>query len=120
MGGLGNAYWWKGEAEKAIAIAENLATPFSLQQAVFRRHLLSGNRAEAAQTIENWPSQLQPQVRAGFYAMLGDKDQAIELLEDGLDEGYASVMWANAWNQFDPLRSDPRFQALMQRMNLEP
>jgi hypothetical protein len=88
--------------------------------AVFYRHLLSGNRDEAVQTIENWGSPLQPQGKAGFYAMLGDRDRAIELLENALDEGYASVIWANVYPQFDPLRDDPRFQDLLRRMNLEP
>jgi len=116
------AYWYKGEHEKAIAQGDNApaSSPFNLQMAVFFRHLLSGNRAEAVRTIENWSSSLQPQNEARFYAILGDKDRAIELLENGLDEGYPGVMWGNAWTAFDPLRSDPRFQALMQRMNLEP
>ncbi len=52
--------------------------------------------------------------------MLGDKDRAIELLNNALDEGYSSVRHANVWPQFDPLRSDPRFQDLLRRMNLEP
>jgi len=113
------AYWFKGEHEKAIAQAEKAAF-FNPQYAVFLRHVLSGNRAEAVRTIENWGSPLQPQERAGFYTILGDKDRAIELLENALDEGYSSVMFANIWPQFDPLRDDPRFQDLLRRMNLEP
>ena len=45
--------------------------------------------------------------------MLGDKDRALELLNNALDQGYASVMWANVWPQFDPLRDDPRFHDLL-------
>ena len=63
---------------------------------------------------------MQPHSEAGLYVMLGDEDRAIELLETALDEGYASVMWANAYPEFDPLRDDPRFQDLLRRMNLEP
>ena len=117
---LMSAYWNKGEHEKAIAQAENAPTPYNLQLAVLFRHLLSGNRAEAVRAIENWGSRLQPQVKASYYALLGDKDRAIELLENGLDEGYPGVMWANAWLSFEPLRDDPRFQDLLLRMNLEP
>ena len=120
-GGLAQVYWWKGEHEQAIAQDEQIGEPGNLQRAVFLRHLLSGNRAEAARTIENWPPpELQPQIKAGFYVMLGDKDRAIELLEKGLSDGYASVQWANVWNQFDPLRDDPRFVDLLRRMNLAP
>jgi len=115
------AYWGKGEHEKAVAQAEEAAS-LGLQSdlPVFLRHVLSGNRVEAAKTIENWSSRLQPQVKAGYYVMLGDKDRAIELLNNALDEGYASVLWANVWPYFDPLRDDPRFQDLLRRMNLEP
>ena len=65
-------------------------------------------------------SRLEPEMKAGLYVMLGDKDRAIELLENGLDQGYSSVRWANVWPQFDPLRDDPRFQDLLRRMNFEP
>ncbi len=121
-GALMFAYWYKGEHEKAIAQGGNAPapSPFNLQSAVFFRHLLSGNRAEAVRTLENWGSPLQPQVETRLYAILGDKDRAIELLENGLDEGYPGVMWGNAWTAFEPLRSDPRFQDLLRRMNLEP
>ncbi|MCZ6878475.1 MAG: protein kinase, partial [Acidobacteria bacterium] len=115
------AYWGKGEREKALEYAEKFASlSGSLQLPVFFRHVLSGNRVEAARTIENWGSPLQPQRKAELYLMIGDKDRAIELLENALDEGYASVFWANVWPYFDTLRDDPRFQDLLRRMNLEP
>jgi len=115
------AYWGKGEREKALEYAEKFASlGGSLQLPVFFRHVLSGNRVEAARTIENWGAPLQPQRKAELYLMLGDKDRAIELLTNALDEGYASVMWANTWPYFDTLRDDPRFQDLLRRMNLEP
>jgi TolB-like protein/Tfp pilus assembly protein PilF len=109
---LVRAYWFKGEHEEAIAQAAE-------SEAVFLGHLLSGNREEAIRTLENWTGQAV-QVTAARYALLGDKDRAIELLENGLDEGYAGVQWANVWLEFDPLRDDPRFQDLLRRMNLEP
>jgi len=115
------SYWFKGEHEQAIEQAERAASlGIQPQMPVFLRHLLSGNREEAVRTIENWGSALQPQIRAGLYAMLGDKDLAIELLEKGLEEDYASIMFANVWPEFDPLRDDPRFQDLLRRMNLGP
>jgi tetratricopeptide (TPR) repeat protein len=118
---LVRSYWFKGEHEEAIEQAERAASlGVQPQRPVFLRHLLAGNREEAVRTIENWDSPLQPHTRAGMYAMLGDKDRAIELLEKGLEEGYTGVMWANVHPEFEPLRSDPRFQDLLRRMNLEP
>ena len=117
---LAFAYWYKGEHEKAIAQAEKAASLGYIgpQLAVFLRYLLSGTRVEAAKTIENWGSRLQPQMKAGLYAMLGDEDRTLELLNNALDQGFSSVQWANIYPQFDPLRDDPRFQDLLRRMNL--
>jgi tetratricopeptide (TPR) repeat protein len=109
---LVRAYWVKGEHEEAIAQAAE-------SEALFLGHLLSGNREEAIRTLENWTGQT-PQSRMARYAIAGEKDRAIELLENALDEGYPGVVYANAWPEFDPLRDDPRFHDLLRRMNLEP
>ncbi len=117
---LVRAYWFKGQHEEAIAAAEKSASlGLNRPDPVFLGHVLSGNREEAIRTLENWTG-LAPQGKAARYAILGDKDRAIELLENGLDEGYAGVVWANVWLEFDSLRDDPRFQDLLLRMNLEP
>jgi len=62
----------------------------------------------------------QPRVRAVYYALLGDNKRVIELLNEGIEDGYLGVFWANVWPEFDPLRDDPRFTDLLRRMNLEP
>jgi len=116
---LVRAYWFGGQREDAIAAAERGASLGINQPAVFFGHVVSGNREEAIRTLENWTGQ-PPQVKAARYAILGDKDRTLELLENALDEGYSGVIWANVWPEFDPLRDDPRFQDLLRRMNLLP
>ena len=51
------------------------------------------------------------------YASLGDKDQAFECLEKAYEERNAWLVALRVDPMFDPLRSDPRFQDLVRRMN---
>ena len=48
---------------------------------------------------------------------LGDHDQAISWLEQGAEERDGLMAHLNALFVFDSLRADPRFQALLRRMN---
>jgi len=119
---LSLAYWWKGMHEEAIEWAEkrtpvlsNSHDPFP----VFLRQLATDNRADAMRTIEDW-KRLTPHWRAYYYAWLGEKDLAIEWLTKAIDERYHGVAFTNVNPTYDPLRSDPRFQELLRRMNLAP
>jgi tetratricopeptide (TPR) repeat protein len=53
-------------------------------------------------------------------SLTGRTEEALELLEKALDNGLANPIWAFAIPNFDPIRTDPRFQALQrQRLRLE-
>jgi hypothetical protein len=49
---------------------------------------------------------------------LGDHERAIDLLERAFDERAGSIYGIKGSFLFAPLRSHPRFQALLARMNL--
>jgi adenylate cyclase len=49
---------------------------------------------------------------ACFYAQIGELDKALEYLEHSI----TSRSWAESDPELEPLRSDPRFQALMERL----
>ena len=56
---------------------------------------------------------------ATVYAGLGDKDKAFEFLEKAHQERSPDLPYfLRADLRMDSLRSDPRFQDLMRRMNL--
>jgi TolB-like protein len=57
---------------------------------------------------------------AEIHAALGEKDLAFEELEKAYQEREADLTSLKVEPRWDPLRNDPRFQALLLRMNLEP
>jgi len=49
------------------------------------------------------------------YALLGDRDKALDLLEDVLPHHRHRLEWARHDSDLDSLRDEPRFQALLTR-----
>jgi tetratricopeptide (TPR) repeat protein len=56
-------------------------------------------------------------VVASFYAQLGEKEQAFAFLEKAYEQKEGDVIRLKSTN-YDPIRSDPRFQDLMRRIGL--
>ena len=57
---------------------------------------------------------------AGAYLDLGDKDHALEWLDKAYRERSSVLFSIKVDPSWDPLRSDPRFQDLLRRMNFPP
>ncbi|MDX1494122.1 MAG: hypothetical protein R3253_08695, partial [Longimicrobiales bacterium] len=55
-----------------------------------------------------------------LYTRAGDEDQAIRYLSLALDEGDTNSLSIAVDPIFDPMRDDPRFQALVDRLRLPP
>ena len=51
---------------------------------------------------------------------LGENDEALSALEHAVEEREGLAVYTSAFLAFDPLRSEPRFQALMRKINLLP
>ena len=55
---------------------------------------------------------------ATIYVALGNNEQAFQLLEKGYAEHSFHLVYLNVSPQFKPVRSDRRFQDLVQRLGL--
>ena len=85
----------------------------------------AGKRVQARQTLEKIKEQLKrthipPDAIALVHVALGEKDQALALLEEAYRQRNVVFYWLKADPRFDPLRSDPRFQDLLRRVGLRP
>jgi tetratricopeptide (TPR) repeat protein len=66
------------------------------------------------QLIKSAPSYL-----AKIDMLLGEHERAIEMIQLAYKLRDASLQWVNTDFIFDPLREDPRFKAIIRKMNLE-
>jgi len=55
---------------------------------------------------------------AALAAALGDKSRAFAFLQDAYDARQVSVLFLDVDALVDPLRSDPRFQQMLIKLNL--
>ena len=63
-------------------------------------------------------SYAQATALAAVHAGLGEKDRALEWLEQAFEEHCAFLAWVRCDFVWDSLREEPRFQALLRKMNL--
>jgi TolB-like protein/DNA-binding winged helix-turn-helix (wHTH) protein/Tfp pilus assembly protein PilF len=121
----GSMYAALGREDEAIA-------------AYLQAERLSGKNAEEVEQIGNairkggirayWKQRLQqlqerskrmhvpPFDFATLYAHLGEKDEAMKMLEMAYQQRAPRLVWIRAGAVWEPLRHDPRFQTLIHRM----
>jgi serine/threonine protein kinase/tetratricopeptide (TPR) repeat protein len=124
---LGQAYLAKGtyleavtEYQKAIA----LGGPLGLGVSGFlgNAYARAGMKEEAYKVLDELKSlsrssHVPPITMAYIYVGLDEKDQAIQWLEKGYELRQYEMTEIKLDPIWDPLRSDPRFQDLVRRMN---
>ena len=120
---LGEVYLQKGMYPEAIAayrksIELGNANSAPLGFAYGR----AGRKTEAMRIIKELSHRRDRSASslAIVYAGIGDKDQALALLEEAYREHSDSLIYLRSQPLYDPLRSDPRFQNLLSRMNFPP
>jgi len=86
---------------------------------------LEGRKHEAQALIDDLKEAARHRYISGFffaeaYIGLGQSDQAITWLERAYEDHDQWMVFANSYPGLDRMRSEPRFQALMRRMNFPP
>jgi tetratricopeptide (TPR) repeat protein len=124
---LSMAYSDKGMHEQAIAEGQKAFEGGRLPQAdlwLARALALAGKRQEARKIIERALQSKQryvaPLPLALAYVALGEKNLAFSALERVYVERSIELVYLRVEPGLDPLRSDPRFQDLLRRMNFPP
>jgi tetratricopeptide (TPR) repeat protein len=126
---LGEAYVGKGLAKEAVAefLKEDTLTGESAEnvaelQRTFEKSGLKGFRLKKLEFAKaRWEkSHDNARELTYLYAALNQKDQALAWLQKGYEQRALWLIWVESDPTFEPLRSDPRFQKLLRRMNFPP
>ena len=124
---LGLAYEQKGMFDDAIAefskaITLSGGSPL-MRAALGHAYAKSNRKAEATKILDELKELSKHRYVASYevaaiYVALGDKEHAFDLLERASTEHSFHLVYLNVWPQFTDVRSDPRFQVLVQRIGL--
>jgi len=125
-GGLGFAYVQKKKYPEAAAAFERVASRLGRQPVAVANLAwadgLAGRKREAQKLIDELNEMARhryvaPSLFVNAYLGLGDKDKALTWIERGYEEHDQWFFWLKVASILDPLRSEPRFQAVLRRMN---
>jgi TolB-like protein/Tfp pilus assembly protein PilF len=125
-GFLGFAYEGKsayGHAIVAMQKAVDLSPDSTLTLlGLAEAYALAGKREEAQRILDrveklSKQQYVTPYFQARVYAALGEQEAALKWLETGYQERASIMAFLKVDPQFDKLRTETRFQELMQRMN---
>ena len=82
-----------------------------------------GEKEKAEQILKKWLHQSREEYvpsmsLASMYIGLGDYYNAFKRLDIACDEHDSHLVFLTFWPDFDPIRSDPRYKALLKKMGL--
>ncbi len=108
------------ELEKAVQLSSNSAPAVA---ALARVEALSGHQASARTRLDQLQAQgtrqyVSPFYLAEVYAALGSSNEAMDQLEKAYQDRSNSIIFLGVDPEFDSLRTDSRFQKLLQRLQI--
>ena len=116
----------QGKSREAIAAAQNAREDEPLADwptaVLGMAYAADGQRAEAEKVLSEMNQKasrgwVPSYAFAEIYAGLRDKSQTLDALEKSYEERAWFLTYLNTAPEFDFIRSEPRFQALLRRMN---
>lgn len=118
------------EQSKIDAALRDIAESPELQDGPFKwmlkayAHGRAGHKTEAQRFIRKLESERSKRyINSGkmiiAYLGYGDREQALSWIEKGLDERSSTLVYLKVDPVYDPLRSEPRFQAVLSKLNFE-
>src|SRR5260370_28950456 len=125
MPALGLAHELSGQREQAIAEYQRAydldqrSGPQADPLVLATIYALKGERAEALQQLDEGKALAQRRALfvAVIYVRLGDKNEAIAWLQRSYqNKDFRFIAYINVLPQLDPLRGDPRFEALADKV----
>jgi serine/threonine-protein kinase len=124
----GSAFLGKGETETALEWfrrGQSLETSVRPYDALLVRALAQMGQLEEAQAIldrleeEARQHYVRAEVLAMGHAAMGDSDRAFECLDEALHARSAGLIYMHLDPGYEPLRSDPRFDELAQKIGVK-
>jgi len=124
LSGLRNSYHQKGMHEEALVSARRLFIARGEHDVVeaLERGNVDGGYSEAmrraAESLAARSNLAHAMRIATLYTYAGEKERSLEWLEKAYQARLQNMVYLNVYPKWDPLRNDPRFQALLRKMNL--
>lgn len=124
---LSNARLLQGHVEESVQIAERmvgiLGRSYLGLSILGMAQAAAGDRDGAHRTLEDihrlpHASQGAPSLIAGFYAMLGDRKNALTWMKRAIERRDPRMLWRPTHPWSDALTADPQFRELVASMNL--
>ena len=122
---IADVYAQQGKYEEAIAAAKNTLPRNSIWvvSRLATYSAKSGNRKASLKLLHSLEKKyrgknMNPGPLLGPYLALGKKDKVLAALQQSYEEHYTVIDWLKVDPAFDPLRQDPEFRALLQRVRL--
>ena len=122
---LGWCLIWKGSKTEARAEFQRATTLDDLPWYVSSLGYacaVSGDRAKAEQILQDLEElskqrYVSPANRAAVYLGLGEKEKALDWLEKAYEDRDPTFWWIDGDQLYDSVRNEPRFQALVQKID---
>jgi len=127
---LGIIYDGSGHSKEAITSLERLMAihkdpaPIGYLGALGHAYAAAGRRDDAMRLLRQMNDMsskvwVSPLFMARVYVGLGMKDQAIDLIERASEQHDPNMVWMKEDPRMDPIRSHPRYKAVLQRLRFK-